>query len=63
MRLWRLALLIVQPETLLRWHRPGFALFWRRTLLATTSAQKPRVAAEMVALIQEMAAASHLWGC
>src|SRR5262245_41319810 len=28
-RAWRSALLIVQPETLLRWHRAGFRLFWR----------------------------------
>ena len=26
---WRQAILIVQPETLLRWHRKGFQLFWR----------------------------------
>ena len=27
---WRSALLIVQPETVVRWHRRGFKLFWRR---------------------------------
>src|SRR5213594_1124804 len=26
---WRQALVIVQPATLLRWHREGFRLFWR----------------------------------
>ena len=26
---WREALTIVQPATLLRWHRKGFRLFWR----------------------------------
>ncbi|HLM82036.1 MAG TPA: hypothetical protein VK302_15630, partial [Terriglobales bacterium] len=26
---WKLALTIVQPETLIRWHRRGFKLFWR----------------------------------
>jgi putative transposase len=26
---WRQALLIVQPETLLKWHRAGFKLFWK----------------------------------
>ena len=29
-RAWRQALLIVQPETLLRWHRQGFRLFWKQ---------------------------------
>ena len=29
-RAWKDALLIVKPDTLLRWHRQGFRLFWRR---------------------------------
>ena len=27
---WRESLVIVKPETLIRWHRKGFQLFWRR---------------------------------
>src|SRR5437879_3863747 len=30
LRTWAGALLIVQPETLLRWHRQGFRRCWRR---------------------------------
>ena len=26
---WRSALLIVQPETVVKWHRAGFRLYWR----------------------------------
>ncbi len=26
---WRDALLIVQPETVVKWHRQGFKLYWR----------------------------------
>jgi putative transposase len=26
---WRSALIIVQPETVIRWHRQGFKLYWR----------------------------------
>ena len=26
---WRSALILVQPETVLRWHRQGFRLYWR----------------------------------
>jgi hypothetical protein len=26
---WRSALVVVRPETLIRWHRAGFQLFWR----------------------------------
>jgi len=61
-RLWRQALLIVQPDTLLRWHRQGFRLFWRRKSRAATSPRKAKVSAETIALIREMAAANRLWG-
>jgi putative transposase len=30
LRTWKQALFIVQPETLLRWHRELFRLFWKR---------------------------------
>jgi putative transposase len=26
---WRQLLTLVRPETLVRWHRQGFRLFWR----------------------------------
>jgi len=59
---WRHALLIVQPETLLRWHRQGFRLFSRRKSRASTSTARPKVAPETIALFKEMAAANRLWG-
>ncbi len=59
-RAWRQALLIVQPETLLRWHRQGFRFFWKQKS-KTTSAQT-KVAAETIALIKEMAKNNRLWG-
>jgi transposase InsO family protein len=59
-RAWKQALLIVQPETLLRWHREAFRLFWRRRSKALS--HKPRVAAETIALIKEMATKNRLWG-
>ncbi len=30
LRTWASALLIIKPETVLRWHRQGFRLVWRR---------------------------------
>ncbi len=57
---WREALLIVRPETVLRWHRAGLRLFWRAKSHATS--QEPRIAAETIALIKEMAANNRLWG-
>ena len=61
-RAWRHALLIVQPDTVLRWHRQGFRLFWRRTSRAAAATATPKVSAETIALIKEMAAANRLWG-
>ena len=56
---WRNVLRIVQPETLLRWHRAGFMALWRGR-----SRKHPasRLAAETVALIRSMASANRLWG-
>ena len=59
-RSWRQALLIVQPETLLRWHRQSFRLFWKHRSKATSNT--PKVAAETIALIKEMASNNRLWG-
>jgi transposase InsO family protein len=59
-RAWKQALFIVQPETLLRWHRQGFRLFWKYKSRA--AARKSRISAEIVALIKEMARDNRLWG-
>jgi putative transposase len=59
-RAWRQALLSIKPDTLLRWHRAGFRLFWRHTSKATP--RTPRVSAATIALITEMAAHTRLWG-
>ncbi len=57
---WRSALLIVQPDTLLRWHRQGYRLVWRTTSAVAT--KRPQVSEETVALIKRMAAENRLWG-
>ena len=57
---WRHALLVVQPDTLLRWHRAGFRSFWRWT--SRPGPGRPPLPAETVALIRQMAAENPLWG-
>ena len=57
---WREALLIVRPETVRRRHRAGLRLFWKTKSRATS--QEPRIAAETIALIKEMATGNRLWG-
>lgn len=59
-RAWRSALLIVQPATLLRWHRAGFRLFWRWR--SAPRSRRPRVPTETVDLIVRMARENRLWG-
>jgi len=59
---WRHALLIVQPETVLRWHRDLFRRVWRHRSQSTAPAHRPPLAPETVALIRHMAAANRLWG-
>jgi putative transposase len=59
-RTWKQALFLVQPDTLLRWHRELFRLYWKHRSKA--SSHKPRVAAETIALIRKMAKENRLWG-
>lgn len=57
---WKQALLIVQPDTLLGWHRQLFHWFWRQR--SKTASRKPKLAAETIRLIQTMARDNRLWG-
>jgi putative transposase len=57
---WQRALLIVQPDTLLRWHRDLFRRYWRHK--SRNKKRKPRIAPETIALIRKMAKENRLWG-
>jgi len=59
-RTWKQALVIVQPETFLKWHRHGFRLFWKQKSKLRSTHTK--VAAETIVLIKEMARNNRLWG-
>jgi putative transposase len=59
-RNWKQALCIVQPATLLGWHRQAFRWFWRRRSQAAS--RYPRIPAETVVLIETMALNNRLWG-
>src|SRR6187431_1181729 len=56
---WRDALVNVQADTLLRWHRQGFRLFWRWKSKTTG---RPRLPNNLQGLIREMAADHPTWG-
>ena len=59
-RYWEYALHIVQPDTLLRWHRDLFRLYWRRK--SRKRKRKLRIPQETIELIKQMAAENRLWG-
>lgn len=54
------ALAIVKPDTIVRWHRAGFRLYWR--LKSRRRGGRPRVSAAIRQLIREMSIANPLWG-
>jgi putative transposase len=60
-RTWHQALFIVQPDTLLRWHRELFRWYWKQK--AKTASHTPKVAAETIALIREMATNNRRLRC
>jgi hypothetical protein len=61
-RAWRQALLLVQPDTLLRGHRDRFRHVWRRRSRPRSAARTPKAPPETIALIREMASANPPWG-
>ena len=54
------ALTIVEPETVIRWHRAGFRSFWRWK--SRRRVGRPSVTREIRRLIREISLANPLWG-
>ncbi len=57
---WKSSLLILQPDTLLRWHRQGFRLFWK--FKSRNRGGRPALSADIINLIRHMARNNRLWG-
>jgi transposase InsO family protein len=57
---WRRHLVLVRPETVVRWHRCGWRLLWRWK--SATRLGRPRLSPEVRALIATMAAENPSWG-
>jgi hypothetical protein len=51
---------IVQPETLVRWHRAGFRRYW--SWKSNPRGGRPRIEMELRALIRQMSTENQLWG-
>jgi hypothetical protein len=54
------AITIIRPETLVRWHRAGFRRYWRWK--SRSLGGRPKIAADLRALIRRMSAENPLWG-
>jgi hypothetical protein len=54
------AVTIVKPETVVRWHRKGFAAYWRWK--SRSPGGRPRIAQEVRDLIRRMSLENPLWG-
>ena len=58
---WRDSLSFVKPETVIRWHRKGFRLYWTWKSRRTGQG-RPTVSPEVRELIHKMSRANPLWG-
>ena len=57
---WKEHLVIVKPETVLRWHRHGFRYYWKWKSRAKPG--RPPIGQEVIALIRRMSTENPLWG-
>jgi putative transposase len=55
---WRSCVIVVRPETVVRWHRAGWRLFWRYK----SRPGRPSIPVELRQLIRRMANENALWG-
>jgi hypothetical protein len=57
---WKEALLIVRPETSIRWHRQSFRAFWKWK--SQSEAGRPTIPQVKIDLIKQMATENPVWG-
>src|SRR5207249_11858189 len=57
---WRSSLQVVRPETVVRWHRRGFRLYW--AWKSRRRWGRPAIGRELRDLIRQMSRANPLWG-
>jgi hypothetical protein len=55
---WRDALVVVRPETMIRWHRASWRLFWR----LKPRPGRPPIPAQVQTLIRRMGSENPTWG-
>ena len=61
LRDWKSCLLLVQPDTVVRWHRKGWRYYWRRQSRPHVIGRPP-IGWKLVHLIQRLSTENPLWG-
>ncbi len=59
---WKQSLILVSPETVLRWHRAGFRLYWSWLSRTRMQTGRKRISKELRKLIFRIAAENPTWG-
>src|SRR5882724_11360851 len=59
---WKQSLLIVTPETVVRWHRTGFCMYWRLISRVRKQVGRKRTPKEVRELIFRMLVENPTWG-
>jgi putative transposase len=59
---WERALILIQPETVVRWHRKGFGLYWTWISRHRTQAGRKCVSRELREIIFRMVSENKTWG-
>src|ERR1035437_4303030 len=57
---WKERLFIIKPETVIKWHRTAFRIFWRWK--SHHKGGRPKVSRKVIALIKKMANENPKWG-
>ena len=57
---WKARMFIVKPETVIKWHRTAFRIFWRWK--SQHKGGRPKISKEVIALIKQMANENSKWG-
>ena len=59
---WKKSLLVITPETVVRWHRAGFRLYWSWISRVKKQVGRKRMSKEIRNLIFRMVAENPTWG-
>jgi transposase InsO family protein len=59
---WKEALIVVTPETVVRWHRAGFRMYWRLISRVRVQVGRRQTSKEVRELIFRMVVENPIWG-